>query len=1111
MKLSTIILINLLSCLYSGKLLAQEIANPSQSEIGRRFVQNYDPKDYGSRTQNWDIIQDQRGLIYVANGSGIMEYDGVNWRMIHMSNFGTPLCMALDEQDRLFVGGAGDMGYLAIDSIGAKNFRSLVSILPDSLQDISYIRNIEIWEGDAYFRSRHHIFQIDLATLSLDNVWTAPGRINAQRVGDDLYMWRGGLDWGKVSGDSLITYEEPLEQLSIFPDFLPYPNSQADKQEVLVFPSEGEPSIFDGENFSPFNLDEEIKNYLEQYVLFECEYLGEGTYLLRTENGGALIIDQNGSLIAPIDKGSGVKNINIFHGYKDQNQNVWVGSNFGISKMEAFSPFSFLGEEDGFNELILNIIRHKGKLYIGTYDGVFQMITSEKSEQLPQFQQVENLTSTCFSLYSDGDILLAGGREGVFQVIGNQVENITPGVRIPYCFLASKHDPNVMYVGYVNGLLVLKKQAGKWKWAGTLEGVSGGVPSIVEAEPGTLWLGGDANGIRRVQLSEDSRKLINKGQADNSIPTEITQFAEEADLPKGAIKVQLLAGRMVFLTQKGLRKFDLDTQSFIPENAFGEEMADTNMFVYRIAKNLNGRITVLNDYPKLQDTRNLTASLIPNDEGGYTYEYRDFNRMPVPMMGPLQVLYPDPAQPDILWMGGKELIRYDMSKEKSLQSDFPVYLRSIKTSEDSTIYHGNIWPESFPKIAFKDNSLRFTYAAAYFQSEDETNYQIYLEGNDKGWSEWSNETYANYTNLSEGSYRFHIRARNVAFHTSESVPFEFEILPPWYRTWWAYVLYFLMAGLFIGIIVRLYSKWRVRQLEAENRALEQTVAERTVEILSAFEALKATQNQLLLKEKMASLGELSMGIAHEIKNPLNFVKNFAEGANELLSELEEDWKSYQESRDPEDLDLFQETLESVRKNNQFIIKNGNRANQIVDEMMNHSDILGKKSEIAINQLMEEQINLAMYGFNSNEDYQKITIHKDFGDGLPSLFLHPQELGRVVINMINNAYYALEQKSKDSNENFEPTIHIQTQCSDDMLTIRIRDNGIGIPESIQSKIFQPFFTTKPTGKGNIGLGLSISYDIITKGLQGKVEIESEEKEFTEVKILIPVSKNQQVQA
>ncbi len=270
-------------------------------------------------------------------------------------------------------------------------------------------------------------------------------------------------------------------------------------------------------------------------------------------------------------------------------------------------------------------------------------------------------------------------------------------------------------------------------------------------------------------------------------------------------------------------------------------------------------------------------------------------------------------------------------------------------------------------------------------------------------------------------------------------------------------------------------------------------AKRTVE--SALSRLKLTQSQLVQSEKMASLGELTAGIAHEIQNPLNFVNNFSEINNELIDELRVD-KAKLTS------DEYNELLTSIYQNNEKINHHGRRADAIVKGMLQHSrSSSGQKEPTNINALVDEYLRLAYHGLRAKDKSFNATLKTDYDDSIGSINIIPQDVGRVVLNLLTNAFYAVTEKKATTGESYEPTVALATKKTGDKVEIIVMDNGAGIPSSLREKIFQPFFTTKPTGQGT-GLGLSMSYDIITKGHSGELKVESGESEGTAFTIILP---------
>ena len=282
--------------------------------------------------------------------------------------------------------------------------------------------------------------------------------------------------------------------------------------------------------------------------------------------------------------------------------------------------------------------------------------------------------------------------------------------------------------------------------------------------------------------------------------------------------------------------------------------------------------------------------------------------------------------------------------------------------------------------------------------------------------------------------------------------------------------------------------------------LELKVNERTVELQNLLNHLKQTQNQLIQSEKLASLGELTAGIAHEIQNPLNFVNNFSELSVELIEELKEERGKENGERDE---DLENELLSNISENLEKITHHGKRASSIVKGMLEHSRTsTGVKELTDINALADEYLRLSYHGLRAKNKNFNALLKTDFAKNIEKVNIVPQDIGRVILNLITNAFYAVTEKKKEISQGYEPTVLVSSMKFNDKIELKISDNGQGIPEKVLAKIFQPFFTTKPTGEGT-GLGLSLSYDTI-KAHGGTLECESVENEGTTFIIKLPIT-------
>ncbi len=287
----------------------------------------------------------------------------------------------------------------------------------------------------------------------------------------------------------------------------------------------------------------------------------------------------------------------------------------------------------------------------------------------------------------------------------------------------------------------------------------------------------------------------------------------------------------------------------------------------------------------------------------------------------------------------------------------------------------------------------------------------------------------------------------------------------------------------------------VKALKAQNEELKKQVSIRTEELNKSLNDLKATQQQLIQSEKMASLGELTAGIAHEIQNPLNFVNNFSEVNEELIKEL----KNEAVKGNLEEVKVIANDIEF---NSEKISHHGKRAEAIVKGMLQHSRTSsGQKEPTDVNVLVDEYLRLAYHGLRAKDKSFNATMKTDLDETIGKLNIVPQEIGRVILNLITNAFYAVTEKKKQAGEDYKPTVTAGTKKINDTIQVTVKDNGNGVPPKILDKIFQPFFTTKPTGQGT-GLGLSLSYDVV-KAHGGELKVETKEGDGTVFYINLPI--------
>ena len=422
------------------------------------------------------------------------------------------------------------------------------------------------------------------------------------------------------------------------------------------------------------------------------------------------------------------------------------------------------------------------------------------------------------------------------------------------------------------------------------------------------------------------------------------------------------------------------------------------------------------------------------------------------------------------------------------------------TEAKSNLFNGTIEEATEIRLHHNQNIFSIDFAAIHFADPENNILQYMLEGYETEWRNVEQLKTAYYFNVSPGHFTFRVKAWSSYGLWSEKAV-TITILPPWWQTWWAYTLYvLLLAGLIWTFI-----KWRTRILKKEKIMLEEKVAKRTRELKeekelveSTLSELKSTQAQLIQSEKMASLGELTAGIAHEIQNPLNFVNNFSEVSTELIDEMNMEI-------DKGNTEEVKSIAGDLKQNLEKINHHGKRADAIVKGMLQHSQTsTGKKEPTDINKLADEYLRLAYHGFKAKEKSFNATLKTNFDETIGNINIIPQDIGRVILNLINNAFYAVAEKKNQQPDGYEPMVEVSTKKMNDIIEIKVRDNGNGVPQKVLDKIFQPFFTTKPTGQGT-GLGLSLSYDII-KTYGGQLKVETNEGESACFLIILPLKEH-----
>jgi len=762
---------------------------------------------------------------------------------------------------------------------------------------------------------------------------------------------------------------------------------------------------------------------------------------------------------------------------EDSKQRVWIGTYSGLNIITPDQKIlSLKPNPDGKNNRIDPVIQTGPNQFImaGWGNGLYLMDESKHTiERIGLKEGLPNIGINC--LYNDS--------KGFIWMGTNDVGII--------CF-----DPQKRTIRFLN------KTAGLG---------NNRVLGILEDSAGKMWVATDSSGLDILDLSNNTIRSLssNEGLSSDVVP----MVAKDKK------------NRIWVLTEKGLNLVDpiqetntvFSISSGMPGNGVyslleneGREYVGTEngLVVMEEEKTGSGANSwSLQTYGKPEGFRflnfNSNTQMITHsgqywwgiEEGTTLIDssviQTDTATKPVPVTG-IDILgksqyFIDPAlikNVDTLWNENKDSF-YLKGSFNALNSDQQKGIEWDSLSSNYLPVNLSLPPDR--------NYLRFHFDHTLPQYRGDFKYRYILDGVDEKWSGVTNQPFSeNYNNIPPGHYTFRVAAKKGLGPWTEPSVYHFRIRPPWWYSWWAELIYII---LFIGL-VRLWVIYRSRRLLKENARLEEKITERTTALTSSLENLRQTQAQLIQAEKMASLGELTAGIAHEIQNPLNFVNNFSEVNTELLEDVN---KALEQGDIPE----VKEILKDIEMNMGKVTFHGKRADAIVKGMLLHSRASsGQKIPTDVNALADEYLRLSYHGLRAKDKSFNAQFTMDFDEKTGQVMLVQQDIGRVLLNLFNNAFYSVTEKKKLLPESYQPTVSVSTKRKKNSIEIRVRDNGLGIPQKVIDKIYQPFFTTKPAGQGT-GLGLSLSYDIITKEHGGKIDVVTKENEFTEFIIELPI--------
>jgi len=1005
-------------------------------EQGNFNIRNYNPKEYNAFVQNWAAIQDDRGVMYFANGDGILKFDGADWQVIKTASNSAVRSMAKDQSGLIFVGAIGDFGYLQQGMKGTTNYISLSDKLNEEDRNFLEVWFTQTIGNDAYFCTYNTLFRFHNGTIK---TWkTKETFLGCFTFNDQLFIYEYNSGLKIVTEDSLV--------------LIPHGDFFKDKPFRLAIPLETNKLLIATTGFGLFLYDfnvstgqkastitkftSELDGIISKSYPYNGAKLKDGNIALCLVPFGLAIVDKNGKRIQFLNKESGLQTESVTNVFEDAERNLWLTLTKGISKIDINSPITSWSDKDGF-ELINDIIRYNNTLYLGCLNGLFCLKNNK-------FIGVHNYGLPIFSLLkfnlptdSSKQILLGGTEfDGIIQIKEDRIVPLLSCRSVSYTMFQSKRDPSYLYIGQSGFLEIARYKNGLFRHVGFVEGIGCEVRNIAEEADGTIWC---SNQINMVVCLKPSGNIIK--------PKKVIEFKKDEGV-MGNHDLFNHHGRIVIGTESGIRSLNDERNQFIPDSSFGREYSDGT--ISRIG---------FNEAEKTGETWILGLKSkrfgigLKNVTGKFDWFQTPFNPLPDNIL-PSTYIEADST----FWIStNEELYRF----KGELIRHTPNYQTNIKrviSGKDSILYSDgdNLISNELLKgkvllpcrLEYKYNSVTFSFTALTFHNESSMLFQTYLEGFDGEWSDWSKDLKKEYTNLAEGSYRFHVRAKNLYDTIGQEANYDFTIMPPWYRTVWAYILYFV---LFVGTII-LTIKVYTKSLKTANIRLERIVNQRTLEI-------KKQRDELLVlnstKDKFFSI------IAHDLRNPFNSILGFSEL---ILSKLNKgDVKT--------SLDFMQ-----------ILHKTSATAYELLDNLLTWS-----RSQSGIIQFNPETINIKkqidynIILFEGSARMKGITLTSRRSSDI-FVFADINMVLSILRNLITNAI-------KFSHEGDSVVVDAIEKGS--LIEISIRDTGIGLDDTTIKKLFKVEEHVKTEGTAKepgTGLGLILCKEFVEKNY-GTIWVES----------------------
>ena len=835
-----------------------------QNTIGFPEVINYTRQEYKGGLQNWDITQDRNGIIFIANNEGVLSYDGKYWQQYPLPNKTIVRSIQTDSLGRIYVGGQDELGYFAAGKNGFLEYHSFTALIPAKERSFGDVWDIVIYKNEVFFRTAKKIIRFSgksAVTYPAPLEWSFLGKCNGELFAHDF---RSGLlrfvnnVWTLVEDINRLPINSPITGL------LSLNGSQVlitTLKNGLYTLNEGAISKHPSTNNRTFS---------EERV-YAATKLDQQWYALATNNNGVYIINQAGEIIQHFSKKEELQNNNVLSIFLDNQKNLWLGLDNGIdfiaynSAIKQINPL--LQDGSGYTALIEN-----QRLLTGTSNGLYSVILenlTDLSFSKGVFEPVKNTRGQTWSLASINNKVLLGHHDGAFEINGNTARQLSkePGFWnfIPLTNVFPTPD---IAAGNYSGIRFLNFNANNFKAGDKILNFEESSRYLTIDTDGNLWVSHPYHGVYKISRQQGGNHKIDTYTKKDGLPSTLNNH------------VFSVKNEILIATESGVYQYDTSTRTFKPSSFYLNLLG--NKSIRYLKEDGDGNIWFIHE-------KNLGIIDITRQKPKVIYLPELYNKM----LSGFEFIYPA-NQYNIFLGGEKGFYHINYNKYKKTIPTPIVHIRKvlIRNAKDSTVYGGyiseNPKQKVIPRISSDWQTIQLLFSSPLYGYQSNLEYSYRLKGFEDGWSQWNSRAEKEYTNLSEGNYTFQVKVRNNLGNESEAASFSFSILPPWYLTIWAKLLY---LGAFLTLIYLLYH-WQAKRFNMQMNKMQEE--QEKLRYIHELENSK-TESELVALRNAKLEAEISLKNSEMASSAMNLVKK-GELLGKIKSELSQIMKRMQDEQ-----------------------------------------------------------------------------------------------------------------------------------------------------------------------------------------------------------------------